>query len=297
MISRVKLTGPLMVSAVMIVIGALFLLVNLPALATAVFSLGSSGDESSEVLARLVEQHDAKLDGYRESFDGRSIFFKPRPRPKRVDRAPVVQQPVEPSKPVEPKVTIPPTYLGPSPIVIMGDEVWFLPPRAGEGPLRVRRGETKDGVTVVEIDAPWTIRVGHSGGEYTVELFERAPLDDLFRPGTQGNAAASVPGLDDMPPDEAPTDAVAEKTGTADDETDGPRAVGRAEEELDPPRREGDEEDEDAGEAGADEEKPAGDDGEGEGEDEGEESDEDEGESGPDDSGAEGETGESEPPE
>ncbi len=110
------------------------------------------------------------------------MFFKPKPPPKPRATPPpkpaIVQrdEPKPPPTPVEPSA--PRTYQGPSIMFVLGDEVWF------HGGLRVSVGDEKDGVKVLASDAPWSVTLGHMGGEYTLDLF---------------NFSRETPGLSEKP--------------------------------------------------------------------------------------------------
>lgn len=200
MIGGVRLTRTFFVSAAAIIIGGLFILANLPAMATAVWSLRGGGEDSSEVLAQLISEHDRAIATYKARIDGRSVFHKPaKRRPPPSPRRAAPQEPIAPTPPV---VRISPTYLGPSLIGIMGDEAWFLPPRAGEGPLRVPLGSTKEGVELLEINADWSIKVRHKKGEYVLNVFQNTP-EDIFAPQVS-NTTRRVPSLEETT-DTAPT--------------------------------------------------------------------------------------------
>jgi hypothetical protein len=192
---RLSLGGPFGVSVVSIAIVAVVVLTSLPSLFGAVFAGGAGDDEQpTTVLERLAGEHDEAMVVYRERFDGRTFFFqpppKPKPRPKQIAR-PKVDRPAPKPAPTGPPPP-PANYTGPSPIGIFGQEAWFNPPRAGEGVLRVRVGETKDDLELLEVDPPWSVKVKYQRGEYTVSLFERKDESFFSRAGAGGS---TPPGL------------------------------------------------------------------------------------------------------
>lgn len=89
------------------------------------------------------------------------------------DRSPfVVPLPPEPPKP-----KVPPKYAGPALVGVAGGQVFFADGK------RIGLGETKDGIEVLSLNAPWSVRLRWSGGEYDVALLDRQPVrfDDITR--------------------------------------------------------------------------------------------------------------------
>ncbi|MCU0688977.1 MAG: hypothetical protein MUE97_04470 [Phycisphaerales bacterium] len=97
----------------------------------------------------------------------------------------VERSPFAPPKPPEPeKPKIPPRYAGPAVVGVAGGQVFFADGK------RIAVGVERDGIKVLSLDAPWSVRLGWSGGEYDVTLLERRPVrfdeagrvrDTLFR--------------------------------------------------------------------------------------------------------------------
>lgn len=100
----------------------------------------------------------------------------------------------EPPEPIVPK-----NYGGPSIVGVAGGAVYFN--ESGGTTKRIPLGETIDGVKVIKIDAPWSVTLGWSGGEYVVAMLDRQPVsfdstltvkDLLFQ--TTPAADATAPG-------------------------------------------------------------------------------------------------------
>jgi hypothetical protein len=165
---RVSINTPLVASAVFIAVAAITALVQMPPLLEALVTPRPGADPTQTRLDEYLAGHTEDLDTYQARFDGRSLFVKPRP----------------PSPPKPPPV--PRAYEGPSVNFVLGDEVWF------HDGLRVRVGEKgANGVTVIASDPPWTVTLGHGGGEYEIVLFERKHEGLEDRPRARG----PTPGL------------------------------------------------------------------------------------------------------
>jgi len=199
----------LFVAGVALVVTALVLVFAAVPVARSVFSGGVAEVQPEETMANLVAKNDGVMGTYEARFNGRSVFFEPR-----IERKPTrrVERPVERPVVVErdPEPAGPPrTYTGPSIKAMIGDEVLF------HDGLRVRAGETGDGVHVISVDAPWSARVAYAGGEYDVSLFDRFDEEELFEPSLmrQRTGSALIPVEED---DEAEGSSVA----SADDGVD-----------------------------------------------------------------------------
>ncbi len=199
MASPVKPDRLLIASAGSIVLAVVVVAVQLPTVLAAVFGSGMGKDEPQEVLAKLMDEHDTEMSTYQARFNGRSLFFTP-PAPR---RRPLPVTPQRDEDPPPPPPPPPPTvYTGPSVVAIVGEEVWFRAPRAGESGLRIRVGDQGEGITVLAANAPWSVRLGYERGEYDIELFARTlpGLLDSPRPTER------VPGLRDAPSADAARD-------------------------------------------------------------------------------------------
>jgi hypothetical protein len=170
-----------------------------PSLAAALFTRGTDEEDPHSRLTELIEAHAADFETYQRRTNGRSLFFKPPPKrvvaaappppPPAPDAGEVVAQ--APKPPVAPA-----NYQGPTPIMLMGNAAYFQPIRVDAGVLKVPLGEEVEGVKVLEINAPWSVKVGYQGGEYDVPLFAR--VNDAFF-ATGPAKVASLPGLISMP--------------------------------------------------------------------------------------------------
>lgn len=107
------------------------------------------------------------------------------------DRSPFAPKIVE----APPAPPVPVRYGGPAVVGVAGGKVYFADGR------RIIEGEENDGLKVLGISAPWTVRLGWSNGEYDVTLLERNPVrfdqspsrDALFRMGTTPAQPAASP--------------------------------------------------------------------------------------------------------
>jgi hypothetical protein len=182
---RVSINTPLVASAVFIAVAAITALVQMPPLLEALVTPRPGADPTQTRLDEYLAGHTEDLDTYQARFDGRSLFVKPRPpSPPKPPPRPIVPDKDEPEAPKPPPV--PRAYEGPSVNFVLGDEVWF------HDGLRVRVGEKgANGVTVIASDPPWTVTLGHGGGEYEIVLFERKHEGLEDRPRARG----PTPGL------------------------------------------------------------------------------------------------------
>lgn len=175
-----QISTPVVVSALAVGVSAYVATVSIGSLFGAAISTSVS-EEESDPLAALSEDSSAYFAMSQKRFDGRSMYvLPPPPRPP----APPAPPPGPPAPPPPPPGPPPPpaSYTGPSPTGIVGDEVLF-------GELRIPLGETKNGITVLAIDAPFTVKLGHMRGEYQVPLWPR--LDQRFLSGAVALGRAS----------------------------------------------------------------------------------------------------------
>ncbi len=186
---RLQLERPFLFSAAAIVMAAIVVAVQLPALAQAVFSRGLREDPVQAKVAGHLKGHKDDHVKYVQRFNGRSLFNKPLP-PK--PKAPIVdRRPVEKSEPVKPVVETgpPPSYGGPAVMFVLGNEVWF------KNNLTLSVGEEGQGVKVIAADPPWKVTLGYGGGQYDIELFKKV---DLFK-DNKPRAQRDFPGLKPAP--------------------------------------------------------------------------------------------------
>jgi len=193
-VPRISINTPLVTSTVFIAVAAIAVLAQLPPLLDALVTPRPGADPTQVRLNEYLAGHDEDRATYRERFDGRSLFVKPQPPPRpRVAPPPPPQDSNDDSPPPPPP---PRNYEGPTVMFVLGDEVWF------HDGVRVRVGEEgTNGVSVISSNPPWTVRLGHRGGEHDVELFDRAQPGLTEEPPTQGR----MPGLVPVEPDDNET--------------------------------------------------------------------------------------------
>jgi hypothetical protein len=212
MMSRVPVNGPLLWSGAFIVIAALTVAVQVPAVVVA--ALRGGGDaEVGEKLAASMAKAEENLNSDLARFRGRSPFVKPKPIR---NEAPVIERPVlvdstppPPPPPEETKPAVQPPYRGPTIRAIALDEVWF------HGDAKLKVGESGGGVKLISVNAPWSAKVEFDGWEYTVAFLTQdlsgvlasntadaakneAAAAAIIRgqPDTSGTSAAPVPAAD-----------------------------------------------------------------------------------------------------
>lgn len=127
---------------------------------------------SSRDAASTRAQQQTQLASAARSIEHRSPFAPPRP-------------------PEPPKPAVPPRYAGSSVVGVAANSVYFADGR------RIPVGKAEGDVEVISINAPWSVKVRWSGGEYDVTLVDREPIrfdqadwtkDTLFK------AAPAAPG-------------------------------------------------------------------------------------------------------
>ncbi len=176
-----RVSAPLVASAAAIGLAAIVVGGGLTQAVRAVFASGVAEDKV-DPFADLGSESETLFETSRKRFDGRSMYALPTPPVRRPPPPP--PRPPEPPKPPPGPPPAPASYTGPAPTAIVGDFVYF-------GALRVRLGEERDGIKVVSIDAPYSIKVEHMRGTYTVPFWSRIDAR-LLRGAT---AAAGVPGI------------------------------------------------------------------------------------------------------
>ena len=152
-----------------------------------VFTFGSSSNPS-EAYNEALQRHDVLATNDRKRFDGRSAFFMPSPP---VRKTPKVVKPIEPPKPPPPPPGPPPPpreYAGPRPTAAVGSLIFFA------DNSRIRVGEESGGTRVLATNAPWSVKLGHSGGEYDVPLWSKGK-EEFFN-GDWKTLKGSVPGIE-----------------------------------------------------------------------------------------------------
>jgi len=181
-----RVSAPLVASAAAVALAAMVVGGGLTQTVKAVFASGVSEDET-DPFADLGSESETLLETSRKRFDGRSMYALPTPPVRRPPPPP--PRPPEPPKPPPGPPPAPASYTGPAPTAIVGDYVYF-------GALRVKLGEERDGIKVVSIDAPYTIKVEHMRGTYTVPFWSR--IDSRLLRGA--TAMGGVPGIVESAP-------------------------------------------------------------------------------------------------
>lgn len=195
--SRLIINGPLGVSVIALVLGASVIAAGAATLLASVFSLSLGEDDPQKVLTLLDEAHNKKITEDRERFIGRSVFFKP-PAPPPVQREVVREIPRPAPLPVQTAPPIPSNYTGPSISYAWADLVCFKPDKQNDKQFTVRVGEEGNGVRVIAMNLPWSVKLGHAGGEYDVQIFK--PMDEAKYLPTQARPTIVVKGLIEVPP-------------------------------------------------------------------------------------------------
>lgn len=162
---------PLWISLVAIGMAAI-VLVGLLRTVLGAATTGSSGvDDVSARLDAVLTRHEALQEKHQARFDGRSVFFKP--ILPRIERAPVVREPVQPRPEVDEDPAPPPppppprTYQGPGVVGFDPSFVYF------DNGLRIRIGQEAEGIEVRGVNPPWHAQLAYRGWEGEVPIFTR----------------------------------------------------------------------------------------------------------------------------
>lgn len=168
-------------TAIALAIGSL--LITMPSLASAIFASSLTSHSDQDNLSAFLTSHEKDLDTYLDRFEGRSLFFRPKPYPT---SAPPPKDTLK-KEAIKTEIGPPPTYTGPKVIGAFGSEVWF------KDNLKIPIGDEKNRVKVLQINAPWTVKLGHAGGEYVVPIFsDRLTDSDEFSSPLK---LKSIPGI------------------------------------------------------------------------------------------------------
>ena len=186
--TRLSINIPLVASIVAIAFASLVMAAQFVELAGAVLTPRPREDPTRARIDAYLAEHADAMNTYRGRFDGRSLFFKPKPPPpppRVVANPPPTDPRPGPARPAGP--TGPPaTYPGPTVRFVVGNEVWF------HDGMHASVGEAVNGVTIIASDPPWTVTLGYGGGEYPIKLFEKK---ELFRDRPKKTSDGSHPGL------------------------------------------------------------------------------------------------------
>lgn len=150
--------------------------------------------EQVNVIGKILADNPV-LERSENRFSGRSIFYVPKEprRPTRpVPPAPprVVTETAPPPPPPPSPPSAPTKYAGPSIRGILGNEVFF------DSGKRVKVGDSADGVGVLKINGPFSIRLGWKNGEYEVSLFTEEVPEFFGTAPYQGIAASNLFNLE-----------------------------------------------------------------------------------------------------
>ncbi|MFM7259810.1 MAG: hypothetical protein ACKO3W_04325 [bacterium] len=183
-----RVSKPVVVSAVAVGVSAIVVWQGFGGVMRALISPSIAAEEADPIESLRKDREQDLLETSRARFVGRSMYQLPPPPPARRPK------PVEPPKPVTPPPDPgppppPATYTGPAPTSVFGDYVIFA--TLSENDKRIKLGETKAGIKVIEISAPYSVRLGYQRGEYTVAMFGR--INESFLRG--GIPASSNSGI------------------------------------------------------------------------------------------------------
>jgi hypothetical protein len=206
-LSGVSLNATALATLIAVALASIILLAGAASVVASAFAGSIHEDQPKDVLDRLVGEHQTTIKQYQERFKNRYVFFKPPPAYKPPPPPPVDDTPPPPPVDTTPKTSV--TYQGPSIAWVIGDDVYFNlnPPTQTEKYLRVKVGEERSGVKVLNLDKmPRTVRVAHGGGEYDVKVFGDSSLSSALFPTTP-RPSVLTPGLipSDAPATVAPT--------------------------------------------------------------------------------------------
>jgi hypothetical protein len=141
----------------------------------------SISEDEADPLAALARDSAEELERSRKRFEGRSVFVLPSPPPRKQRPTEIVKaEPPPPPPPVTPPV--PSSYGGPQPSSVLGEFVFF--PSLTDEDKRIKIGETKAGITVLEVYPPYSVKLGYQRGEFTVSLWPK--IDDRILKGASG---------------------------------------------------------------------------------------------------------------
>lgn len=181
-----RVSKPVAISAVAVGISALVVWQGVASVLSAVTSPSISAEEADPI-ALLQKDGGDLLETSRARFVGRSMYQLP---PAPVRRPKIVEQPKPVAPPPDPGPPPPPaSYTGPAPTSVFGDYVMFS--TLSDADKRIKLGETKSGIKVIEINAPYSVKLGYQRGEYTVTLWPR--INESFLRG--GMPAGTMSGI------------------------------------------------------------------------------------------------------
>ncbi len=181
-----RVSKPVVISTIAIGISAVIVWQGVASVMSAVISPSLTAEEADPI-ALLQKDEGNLLETSRARFVGRSMYQLP---PAPVRRPKVVEQPKPVAPPPDPGPPPPPaSYTGPAPTSVFGDYVMFS--TLSDADKRIKLGETKSGIKVLEINAPYSVKLGYQRGEYTVNLWPR--INESFLRG--GMPAGTMSGI------------------------------------------------------------------------------------------------------
>jgi hypothetical protein len=141
----------------------------------AIFRPTPAFNDPVAVLDELVAAGDADMELWQRRVNGRSSFhdppMRPVPRDPAADEEKITRRPSPSTKLTPP----PPPRTPPDVVFIVGDTVYFEAFAGNENAAPVRLDEELDGLRVIEIRAPWFVRVSYDGHEHELPVFGEPP--------------------------------------------------------------------------------------------------------------------------
>ncbi|MCI0629107.1 MAG: hypothetical protein L0Y44_00455 [Phycisphaerales bacterium] len=175
---RVSFNSALVVSLIALAAAGVFVCAAMATVLSSAFGAGTGQAKPADQLAKLVAQHQEKMQTYQARINGRSPFFDPpAPRPP---TPPPPRPTEEPVRDPEPPPPAPKTYTGPNIIFAIGDTVRFKPFTVNDKPIDIRVGEQVGDLRVISTHLPWRVRVWYKGGEFDVPIFARGSEDKFL---------------------------------------------------------------------------------------------------------------------
>lgn len=201
MIGRSALKGPLGLSLASLIVLALVVVWHIGPVFAAITQPFVPEDTATAKLQAKLDKHDDFMQDYRDRFDGRSFYTEPKPWPP----PPVVRKQPTTTVTNDAPIEIAPTsYAGPlQPLFPVGSIVYFEHRTADDeitDPYILHIGEEFEGVTLVSINAPRTVRLGWKDEEFNVEFFKDFFDDEPFFRNNSPTSSGLIPGLRERSP-------------------------------------------------------------------------------------------------
>ena len=161
---------PGLVSAAAVGLSAIVLAYGISAIGKSLIQPSLDATQA-DPLAALAVQSTELLENSRKRFEGRSMYSLP-PMPPRKTRVVDLPKPVDPPKVDLGPAPPPALYTGPAPTSVIGNYVFFA--TLGDENMSIKVGESKNGISVISVNAPYSVKLGYQRGEYTVSVWARA---------------------------------------------------------------------------------------------------------------------------